>query len=720
MPILVLAVIAHCAVVNDVEGEWAHALPITIGAFDQQVHYGYTATQGLPDNDVCRVGLDAAGRVVAETARGEAAFDSDADFWRPFSASLDDMPADAALAKRQASRLKKVAGADIALRSVAAHGGETAAATDRGLYLCRNSDWRLALPQQGAVRWAPTDVRAVAYDAEGCLWFAAPQGVGRRLNEEEWRLYTGADGVPFTDFTCMAAGPRGVWFGTTNGAIFHQDGVWAFRQGGRWLLDNHVRDMVVDDKGDVWIATKAGVSRIACQPMTSASKAAYYEAEIEKHHRRTRLGYVCPAKLAAPGDKASAVPVFTDNDGHNTGLYLGALSLAYSLAGDAVRKQQAADAFRALVFLCEVTEGGSHPAPQGFIARAALPSSEADPNPLFDAEYDRRRRAADALWKEIQPRWPVDASGQWYWKNDSSSDELDGHFFGYALYFDRVCETEGERDAVRSVVRRIMDHILTHNLALVDHDGLPTRWARFSPDDLNRNEAWCDERGLNSFSILTYLSIAHHITGDPKYREAYLELALDQGYGMNGMTQPKSLPGPYAAGHQPDDNMAFMNYYHLIRYETDPKLLSMYYYAIRRHWQYERIERNPFANFVYAACCLGKTRSDHWGDEDLSPPLSSFWESIDALKRYPLDLINWPMSNAHRCDMRPLLNENGHPAGDGGGMDGQVFPIDERHETNWAFNPWLLTYDGDGTLLRDGVPYLLAYYLGRAHGFLAD
>ena len=130
------------------------------------------------------------------------------------------------------------------------------------------------------------------------------------------------------------------------------------------------------------------------------------------------------------------------------------------------------------------------------------------------------------------------------------------------------------------------------------------------------------ERGLNSYSILTYLSIAHHITGDPKYREVYLKLALDHGYGMNGMTQPKIAVGPDSPGHQPDDNMAFMNYYHLIRYETDPKLLSMFQYAIRSHWQYEKPERNAFTNFVYGACAWARHDATN-GARSTSRPRSS-------------------------------------------------------------------------------------------------
>ena len=121
------------------------------------------------------------------------------------------------------------------------------------------------------------------------------------------------------------------------------------------------------------------------------------------------------------------------------------------------------------------------------------------------------------------------------------------------------------------------------------------------------------ERALNSYSILTYLAIAHHILGDAKYRERISSFAYDHGYGMNGMTQPKDLSGPNDPGHQPDDNMAFMNYYHLIRYETDPKLLSMYQYAIREHWQYERRERNsrsPTSSTPRAR--RGKERTDQW------------------------------------------------------------------------------------------------------------
>lgn len=691
--------------------------PLRVAPFEQHVHTAYDTDDGLPASDVLEIAAGPGGQLYARTSSGLARFSEGR--WARLTDDDEVEAAGCVLGERErfVESLPSHGADGLTIRDLAVHNGETVVAAEEGIFVLRGEVWERVLPQMGSVRWAPVDVRAVEYDREGGLWFAAPQGVGVRRADGQWQLFTGADGLPFNDFTCAASGPRGVWFGTTNGAIYYCDGEWYFRQGGRWLINNHVQDIAVDRDGTAWMATAGGVSKIESAQMTLAEKAAFFEAEIEKHHRRTSFGYVNPADLSVAGDRATAVPTYSDNDGFNTGLYLAAMSHAYAATDDVRYRGYADRAFRALAFLSEVTQGGEHPAPPGFIARNVVPTSEADPNTIYDLAYDLRRQQADTLWKVMQPRCPVDASGEWYWKCDSSSDELDGHFFGYASYFDLVCQTAEEKEAVRAVAKPIIDHLLVHNFNLVDHDGEPTRWGRFSPDELNRDPAWSEERGLNSYSMLTYLSIAHHITGEERYRQVYRDLAFEQGYAMNGMTQPKALSGPHSVGHQPDDNMAFLNYYHLIRYERDPVLLSMYQEAIRRHWQYERLERNPFANFIYAACAMGKTRRDQWGEDDLTPPQECFDDAVETLRRYPLDLIEWPMSNAHRTDLMAV----GEPAeGRGGRCDGYTFQIDERHETYWDWDPWALTSAARGTRLRSGFHYLLAYYLGRSHGFFSE
>ena len=84
-----------------------------------------------------------------------------------------------------------------------------------------------------------------------------------------------------------------------------------------------------------------------------------------------------------------------------------------------------------------------------------------------------------------------------------------------------------------AVVRRITDHLLLHDYTLVDHDGAHTRWAVFGPRALNLTPRWIEERGLNSLSMLTYLRIAHHMTGESRYETAARSLVNEHGYAMN-------------------------------------------------------------------------------------------------------------------------------------------------------------------------------------------
>jgi hypothetical protein len=92
----------------------------------------------------------------------------------------------------------------------------------------------------------------------------------------------------------------------------------------------------------------------------------------------------------------------------------------------------------------------------------------------------------------------------------------------------------------------------------------------FDPRNLNHNLSFWGERGMNSLSILAYLKVAAHITGDTKHERAYRTLIEDHAFEENVLI-PKSNAGP-GAGNQSDDEMIFMNYYGLLRYEKDPEI----------------------------------------------------------------------------------------------------------------------------------------------------
>ena len=683
--------------------------------YPHQVHRGYTNKDGLPPGNIEKIVCDNEG--IPHVYAADTFFVLKDNGWVEETGGSRWFEATQEMDEFFLPSILKVG----KIRQVARLGSEVVIAGENGLFSLSDGDWKLMLPRQNSIRWAPIDIRATSYDPAGQLWFACPQGVGHQIKGDQWELFTAADGLPFNDFTCMAATTNGVWFGTTNGAIRYFRKHWEFRHGKRWLIHNHINEIACGKDGKIWFATQGGVSQIEYCSLSLQEKAHYYEEEIERYHLRTEFSYVSPVLLKEPGNKKTAVEQSSDNDGFFNGLYLGAMSLAYEVTRKPVYKERAIRTFRALSFLSEVTQGGSNPGPFGLIARTVLPTEGPNPNLKDSPERDRRIQSKqDKLWKVIDPRWPVDKTGKWYWKSDVSADELIGHFFGYSIYFDHICESSEEKEQVRAVIRRIIDHLLHHDLQLVDHDNQATRWSGLSPEELNFNPENWEERGLNSWSMLTFLLIAHHITNDLKYRDQYEDLIKNHGFALNGMTQPQVISGP-GSFHQGDDDMSFLNYYHLLRYERDESILNNYQLGAFYHWRVEQYERNPFFNFVYAAGCLNQKREDHWGVVDLSPTGPWLEDALDTLIRWPLDLIDWPLSNAHRIDMVSLFphtRELGKAIGKGHRIGGYAFARDEQASTYLEDDVWQLRFDADGTQLRPATAYLLSYYLGRAHGFI--
>ena len=60
---------------------------------------------------------------------------------------------------------------------------------------------------------------------------------------------------------------------------------------------------------------------LLCDLMTLARKAAFYENEIDRWHRRTSYGYVLDVRTAAPGSKEGVEISDSDNDGLWTAMY---------------------------------------------------------------------------------------------------------------------------------------------------------------------------------------------------------------------------------------------------------------------------------------------------------------------------------------------------------------------------------------------------------------
>lgn len=616
-------------------------------------------------------------------------------------------------------------GAAGAIRQVAPTSeGEVWVASGGGLFRRGERGWERVVVDDGKGRsWAVSDVRGVAHDREGAVWVATPAGVATQAQRgEAWRFFEGRDGLPYADFNRVTAGPDGsIWLATKLGVIRWDGREWSYRQGPRWLPGDGVHGVAVDATGTAWLATDGGLGVIERRLMTLAQKAAWYEVEMERYLMRTEFGYTSEVRLEVPGDRSKIIQQDSDNDGLWTAMYGAGQCFGYAATGQEALRVRARRVFEALRFLQVVTQGGSNAPPKGFVARTIRPVEWPDPN-VGRVESDRRIRAErDRLWKVYEPRWPRSADGKWFWKSDTSSDELDGHYFFYGRYYDLVADA-AEQERVREVVRDLTDHLMVNGYGLRDHDGEWTRWGVFGPESLNRDPNWWVERGLNSLSLLSYLAVAEHVTGDGKYGLAARELIDRHGYGANAMN-PKTQTGP-GSGNQSDDEMAFMCFYNLLKYSRDAIWRDHWTYAFFVAAMMELPEMNPFFNFTYAGVGIGRKVTNPWGTFSLTPWEGWLEDSVATLRGFPLDRVDWPHRNSHRLDLVRLPPQQSpdiyepEKSRRGYRVNGKVLPVAERHFGHWNTDPWRLDYGGDGRELAGGTVFLLPYYMGLYHGFL--
>lgn len=700
--------------------------PATIGEYNQEVSRQYTTADGLPANEAVQLLRSASGAVLAETTAGWVQFDN---------GKWSAVPADAAPKRRSAlekeardllvdylSNMPFDTPADFAINEVqiAADGSIELIASDLGLYrVNKGTIAPVLLDDENGIRWGAGQVTAAFTRGDATVLCTTAGSLA--ADADSVVVITPPEGLPYNQFTCLDLNVN-TWYGTDKGVLRPHNREWSVRQGKRWLPDDHVNDILAMPDGSAWVATKGGVAHIYFEPMTLAQKAEHYEEQIEKHIKRTEFGYVAEITTAKPGDLSEVRHHDSDNDGLWTSMYGAGECFAYAATKDPKAKARAKQAFEALRFLQKVTQGGEHSPPKGYVARTILPTTDPDPN-IGRIERDREDQKGDALWKAYEPRWPKSADGKWYWKSDTSSDELDGHYFFYPAYYDLVADTPEEKERVREVVRDLTDHFLEHNFQLIDHDGTVTRWGEFSPEALNGDRRWYVERGLNSLSMLSYLAVAEHMTGDKKYAEASRMLIEQHHYDQNAMV-PKIHYG-IGSGNQSDDEMAFMSFYNLIKYTKNDELRERMRHSFFGYWKLEFPELNPFFNFAAAASLNGTVSNTHWGPVELS--LFDGWleDSIAALKGFPLDRFNWGVENSHRLDIVPLYRHqtvdiDSRATGRERGLrvNGKVLPVEERHFNHWNTDPYRLDYGGDGRMLASGTVFLLPYYMGLYHGFI--
>jgi hypothetical protein len=466
-----------------------------------------------------------------------------------------------------------------------------------------------------------------------------------------------------------AASDGAVWSGSAHG-VYRIDPKAPPRDrnqyfaGKRYLPDDEVLQLAADEAAGMWVRTGTGVSHIELRTMTLAAKAALFEERI--HARHDRHGLVSPSNLRVPGDVSTNQMRDDDNDGLWTSMYAAAECFRYAVTHSPEALANATRSTEAVLFLEEVA------GKRGFPARSYIRQGEPMPE---------------------GGEWHWTSDGRYFWKGDTSSDEIVGHFFLYGVATDLLPDAELKK-RIAETTARIMDHIIDHGYYLTDVTGKPTTWGRWSRAYFQQEPG---DSALNSMELLSFLKTAAHITGNARYAQEYRKVAMDLGYARLA-TRYKELRSEI---NYSDEELAMLSFYNLFRYETDKNLLGRYYRpALDGWWENIAREQNPLWDFVYATA-----------QPNASVDMASAARTLYCM---PVDTIEWTVVNSNRKEVimdsvadrfqrRQAVN---------------LLPPDERPVMKWNSNPFDIDGGSDGRGEDDGAAFLLPYWMGRYHSFL--
>jgi hypothetical protein len=360
------------------------------------------------------------------------------------------------------------------------------------------------------------------------------------------------------------------------------------------------------------------------------------------------------------------------------GIYLASQALRYAVTADPAARDQVLLSLRGMRLYAEVS------GQQGLLARYVSPV--APPND------DRWRHSA--------------VHAGYFWRPDVSKDQYAGfvHGLGVAL---AVSTDPAIRAQVTLLAAAIADHLIDHDLQLIDWDGERTKYGNL------RGRIFGVPIGVNALIVLAAAKTAAEASGAAPYRDLY-ERLVAEGYPEISYWTHFSL---FGLGDRDNDNMAYLALYPLLLMERDERIVAALRRGACRTWRHVRDDRNSFFAFVQASQ-VGSCESDgepEPGPQDLAARKGREWlfEFPDRKVAWPVDLtregFDFPRAFLHTSDGEPRSK--------------QAVPLYLRPlgSSLWNDDPRLLVgrLESHGDIEFAGIDYLVAYWMGRYEGFVA-
>ena len=485
--------------------------------------------------------------------------------------------------------------------------------------------------------------------------------------------------LPWNEITTISEIDGNIWFGSTWGAfMLNEEGKYNYYASKRWLPSDKVIDIAKGPENSILILTDQGLGQIFSKEMTLYDKAMFYDKQVRNRHIRN--GFNAGIVSMVDGDVTTGSMRTSDNDGLWTTMYLAGEVFRYSVTKSDEALQNISESLDALERLYTV-----NPIP-GFPSRS----------------FERRGyKYHDKPWRRAE-------DPEWDWKSTTSSDEAIGHIFAFAAIAELVDVPELQTKSIM-LIDTLMSYIVKNDFYLVDWNGEPTQWARWHPDYVNARPKMVGDRKINSSNIIGMLQTAYHFTKKEKYKKAAFYLMDEHGY-LENLMRPMNDIGmaPEDADllskelsdswNHSDDEMYYCGYWGLYRYAFNDTLKARYKEAIIDHWEYEREEKEGLWNIMTALV----------GAEEID-----LEEGIWYLQKYPMDLIDWTISNSHRKDIE-LIEPNFRKQ-----TITEVLPASELRISRHNANRFDLDSRGDGrSEYSAGDIWILPYWIGRYLGVI--
>lgn len=426
-------------------------------------------------------------------------------------------------------------------------------------------------------------------------------------------------------------------------------------------------------------------------------KARYYQEGIEKKYLSPEglLQY----RIQDSGFTFGSYGDFADGP-FQTGIYLSSQAHRYAVTRDPAAREQVLLALNGLRMLMEVT-GKRGLLARYFSLRDAIPAAEWEPPPdLPDSEL------TPTQWTIRHKEWRQSSSlAQYWWRSDVSKDQYAGFIHGLGVTLALLDDAE-IRSRVAELATAAADHLIENHMRIIDWHGRPTTYSDLS------GRVFVVPVGVNALCALAIAKVAAESTGEDKYRDFYQSL-VEKDYPIIAYWAQVSFLGWYK---RVNDNMGYLALYPILLLETDPTIQRQLKEGERRSWRTVGEEYNAFFSFVHGSM-VGEASRDH--DSGAQPADLGRQKGREALFQYPDNKRVWPIDLTRDGFNFPrafFSGKNGTP------RSAIAIPLYLRVRSScfWASDPYRMVgrLGAKGDSEASGQDYLLAYWMGRYHGFV--